>query len=116
MNGLYLYSEVPLGQNNRLVPIDIELEPKANVRIKLLLILGRVKVPFPVDIMSATLVVHHLQNTKLSCWVRRTGWPQHKLSKRVQGDVVIIIKVIVRCMSLLGTGTMTLISGSTRSS
>jgi hypothetical protein len=52
MNRLHLYSEVPLGQNDRLVPIDIEFEPKTNIRNKLLLILSRVGVPLLVNMLT----------------------------------------------------------------
>jgi hypothetical protein len=46
---------------------------------------------------------------------RRTGWPKHKIRKGVQGDVFVVVIVVIRFMSLLGACTMTMTSGVTRS-
>jgi hypothetical protein len=115
MDGLHFHGEVSLCQNDRLIPIRIELKPKADILGELLLIQGRVRVPLLVDIMSATLVVYHLLDT-MDSRTRRNGWSQHKLSESVHRDVFIVIIMVIWCMSLLGMGTVTLLGGSTRCS
>jgi hypothetical protein len=47
--------------------------------------------------------------------MRGTRWPKHKVHESVQRDVFIVIIVVIRFMSLLGAGTVTLTSGATRS-
>jgi hypothetical protein len=52
----------------------------------------------------------------LSSRTRRDGWPKDEGGEGFQRDILIIIIVIMGLVSLLGTGTMTLSLGLTRSS
>jgi hypothetical protein len=52
----------------------------------------------------------------LSSQTRRDGWSKDERGEGFQGDILIIIIVIIGLVSLLGTGTMTLSLGLARSS
>jgi hypothetical protein len=96
--------------------ISVELEPKTNIRIKLLLPLSGIGVPFLLHIVCPTLVINHLHDAHCSCRMRRHGWPKHKVRNRILRDVFIVIIVVIWFMGLLGASTVTMTSRATRSS
>jgi hypothetical protein len=73
---LHIHGQVILAKDNRLIPIRIKLEPKADVRIKFLLPKSGVGIPLLVHVVRPPRVVHHLDNAHLSSRTRRYRWPK----------------------------------------